>query len=645
MMYEANHPIYQITTTGSDGQTLRIKLTAKPLLVGSNKTAQLILEGVNILPIHVRLMLSTSGQVLLTNMGDPDSVLLENKPVDSFTPINWKPGSVLRINDYVLELEVLEITGTSVQREHVHSAAVTQDNEVISPPGDVIVYWGDEEEEASPGTLHFSGENLPSEPLISETGPVEQSELPPPEEMPLPQLADDTNDIATDLIAETRPSYQGGDSTEAMPFFPYGTPEVGFAEQKNPEHELPPPTESGTLPKDWKNSGGLSAQLTINPIYMAAGEQVRMPVSLRNQGNQDAQIRLVIAGLSRQWVQQAPNTIQLAPGETQSVDLLLHIPENTTEIAFDCVLRIYDRAGDGDATLMLPFEIILKAQPILTGGLNPAELLHSAETVLTIQNHTQADADILIAGHTDSASIRAVPSYPQVTLPPGQSAQIPITIHTQKRHLLRRQRIAFAVSAAHSSRAPLNFPGTIVIPPRLPLIRLLLIAALAAILVFVLLLMTRPTVDNASNQPAPTPSLTSPIETDTAIPPSQPAVLVSPSPENTHIPSETPTVRPSLTPTLPPTATHAPLIGATGILPTPVSSPLVTATSASSDARMPGCDTPIPTGWQPYVVQPGDRVFRLAVDFGATVDEIATVNCLANPRLLQVGQMLLLPPK
>jgi len=44
-----------------------------------------------------------------------------------------------------------------------------------------------------------------------------------------------------------------------------------------------------------------------------------------------------------------------------------------------------------------------------------------------------------------------------------------------------------------------------------------------------------------------------------------------------------------------------------------------------------------------YTVQPGDTLTRIAARFGSTVSEIAATNGLANPNLIYVGQVLLIP--
>jgi len=84
-------------------------------------------------------------------------------------------------------------------------------------------------------------------------------------------------------------------------------------------------------------------------------------------------------------------------------------------------------------------------------------------------------------------------------------------------------------------------------------------------------------------------------------------------------------------PTEPP-ATATPLPTATPEPTTAVPTAAPTATTA-----------PAPSGPTTYVVQPDDNLFRIALRFNTTVEAIAEANGIANPRLIRVGQTLVVP--
>lgn len=52
---------------------------------------------------------------------------------------------------------------------------------------------------------------------------------------------------------------------------------------------------------------------------------------------------------------------------------------------------------------------------------------------------------------------------------------------------------------------------------------------------------------------------------------------------------------------------------------------------------------PSPTPAGLYIVQPGDTLSALALDFGTTVEELMAANGLTDPNAIQVGQALIIP--
>ena len=44
-----------------------------------------------------------------------------------------------------------------------------------------------------------------------------------------------------------------------------------------------------------------------------------------------------------------------------------------------------------------------------------------------------------------------------------------------------------------------------------------------------------------------------------------------------------------------------------------------------------------------YIVKKGDTLWKIAKEFGSTVDDIARTNGIENPDVIQVGQKLYIP--
>ena len=99
--------------------------------------------------------------------------------------------------------------------------------------------------------------------------------------------------------------------------------------------------------------------------------------------------------------------------------------------------------------------------------------------------------------------------------------------------------------------------------------------------------------------------------------------------------STSPTAAAVLTPELP-TATATPATAASPAAPSPTEA---AATSTPAPAATP------PAGSQTYTVQAGDIPETIAAKFGITVEALLAANPGINPTNLQIGQVLIIPPK
>ena len=151
----------------------------------------------------------------------------------------------------------------------------------------------------------------------------------------------------------------------------------------------------------------------------------------------------------------------------------------------------------------------------------------------------------------------------------------------------------------------------------------------------VLILLTATACNLQANNPIAVPLLQPGVTATETIPPSTPLPSLTPSrtllppptfepPTLTPIPSITP--MPTLTPT---TSVGGDIPGLHG---------LETATPTGT----PGCE--VRKDWKlTYTVQPNDALARIAQRYGTYVSDLAAGNCISDPNVLSVGQVLHVP--
>jgi len=133
-----------------------------------------------------------------------------------------------------------------------------------------------------------------------------------------------------------------------------------------------------------------------------------------------------------------------------------------------------------------------------------------------------------------------------------------------------------------------------------------------------------PTVEpNFTQTPSPSPTAsvtTTATPSASATQTSTPTTTATATSSATATPSATVTIQATITPS----ATATP-------------SPVITTTAAE-------CVVTPPEGWSSYRIQAGDTLSGLAARGGVTLNDVMSVNCLTDGRLIVVGQTLYLPP-
>ncbi|KPL76097.1 hypothetical protein ADN00_12205 [Ornatilinea apprima] len=67
----------------------------------------------------------------------------------------------------------------------------------------------------------------------------------------------------------------------------------------------------------------------------------------------------------------------------------------------------------------------------------------------------------------------------------------------------------------------------------------------------------------------------------------------------------------------------------------------LTPSATINPTATPGCGAP--AGWITYTVRLNDNLFRIGYNFGISVQELQTANCLGNTQIIRPGQVLYVP--
>lgn len=141
---------------------------------------------------------------------------------------------------------------------------------------------------------------------------------------------------------------------------------------------------------------------------------------------------------------------------------------------------------------------------------------------------------------------------------------------------------------------------------------------------------SRPTSSNTPTQ-LPTATLTSTFTIT-------PSFTFTPTTTPSHTFTITPTETPSLTATLTETPTHTPTMTMTMTI---TAFPTLTITPYFLAATQTACESN--PNWEPYVVQPGDILFEIALASGLRTDVLRQGNCIEGSDII-AGQTILVPP-
>ena len=447
---------YQIVAVHRDGTAQRGKINiGKPLTIGSGPTADLRLTSSAILPTHVRLKVTNRNNLELLNLGKSSSVSLNGVPITTLETVTCKSGDTIELGDYTLSLQSepdRDINDDNIRRS-AQSSPSRRTSETQLPT------WRPAREDSTQ-KYPFDKRDTDLAPIVIEQ-PLTLDEDAPTYHLAQPKPAA-KNDLALALTVA-----EDALSTVDQPTALY--PVTQGLQRRYVDLD-------NTQPTAWIAAGFLIAQLTINPVNLAPGERVRIPVSIHNKYSHPVELEIDAIGLPKEWAILSSPRLKLSSGELQGHDLVLQTQSLPTQDGVDIMICMSDVLSQ-QITLNVPLRIVFKNAPNIVSWLDPAVLHDSGPNFLKLQNHTLTNTTVYLAGGSHSDNVRVVPAQTSVEITPGQTVNIPVNFAVKHRRLWQSTSSEFWISAQQGTRAPLDCVGTVRIQPQ---VRLSLVATYIA---------------------------------------------------------------------------------------------------------------------------------------------------------------------
>jgi hypothetical protein len=197
---------------------------------------------------------------------------------------------------------------------------------------------------------------------------------------------------------------------------------------------------------------GLEATLTLTP-----GQPAVVKVTLENLGITVDHLTVTVEGVDKDWVQGSPPVVQLNPKASATVTLTIHVPRSPQSLAgdYEVTVRATSRVNPAESGVaharwtVLPFDATrLDIAPVRDSGRT-----RGAYTV-TIQNDGNASVSYTLSGVDHGQGLTFRFESEQVSVDPGSSVRVTLTVGASLRLVGSTQPHSFNVRAE-----PAHGPG------------------------------------------------------------------------------------------------------------------------------------------------------------------------------------------
>ena len=212
--------------------------------------------------------------------------------------------------------------------------------------------------------------------------------------------------------------------------------------------------------------------VTLDPARVRAvpGRRTTLNVELSNEGTLVDQFRVELEGLPSPWYAIPQPTIQLMPGASGRLTIILQPPRQSGAAAGSYPFRVIaeSMASPGERAVVHS-RLDLDVYEQLALELQPTQIADGATARLIMANQGNAPLALSLSGQDPAGALVFSSPEREVTIPPGGWAEMPFRVQARSRPLFGKpQQLPFTVQATTAGGGGRAVQGQLNVAPRFP---------------------------------------------------------------------------------------------------------------------------------------------------------------------------------
>jgi eukaryotic-like serine/threonine-protein kinase len=188
--------------------------------------------------------------------------------------------------------------------------------------------------------------------------------------------------------------------------------------------------------------GQLGVMVDPTNAEVRPGGRTQVQVELSNQGTRIDHFELGLSGLPAEWVTLPTEPVQLMPGGRSLLSLTIHPPRDSNAEAGRHTYQLTIKsASTGKQVADIEGSVTVEPFTGFSFDAHPTRLVNKGVCRISLQNEGNSEAVFEVSGRDPGGVVDFIGEESAVTVPPGQSVELPLRIQPQKRPFLGKTEV------------------------------------------------------------------------------------------------------------------------------------------------------------------------------------------------------------